>query len=265
MRGAWLEELTWDEAKDALDGGWPVLFPVGAAAKEHGLHLPLATDYLIARDLAERLLERLPILVAPVIGFGHYPAFLSYAGSQSLSAATFIALIVELAEGLIAQGARRIAYLNTGVSTEAPLQIAARQVFDRHGVRPAIADLRRLGRNADHVLARPGGGHADERETAIMLAIAPERVRLARAALRPGAADEAGQVLRQPVRLSPVAADGCLTSESGATGDASAASAEKGHIVLASILEELEEGLRSLWPDAFSARAAPVPSPSGTA
>ena len=95
--GAWLEDLTWPEAKARFDVGALVVIPVGAASKAHGPHLPLKTDALTARALAQRLIERLPAAVAaPLVGFGFYPAFTAFAGSQHLSAATFKALLSEL-------------------------------------------------------------------------------------------------------------------------------------------------------------------------
>src|SRR5262245_38464804 len=125
MKGVWLEELTWPEAKARFDAGAVVVVPVGAAAKAHGPHLPLKTDALTARALAQKLLERLPLVAAPVVGFGYYPAFTSFAGSQHLSAGTFKALLGELIGNFTAHGVRGIALLNTGVSTEKPVDEVA--------------------------------------------------------------------------------------------------------------------------------------------
>src|SRR5579883_1755005 len=100
--GVWLEDLTWPEAKQRFAAGALVLVPIGAAAKAHGPHLPLKTDALTARALAERLLQRLPIVAAPVLGLGYYPAFTKFAGSQHLSAATFTAVVRELLDGFAA-------------------------------------------------------------------------------------------------------------------------------------------------------------------
>src|SRR5262245_15418209 len=60
MRGAFLEDLTWPEAGARIVAGAVVVVPVGAAAKEHGPHLPLRTDYLVARERGRRLAEALP-------------------------------------------------------------------------------------------------------------------------------------------------------------------------------------------------------------
>src|SRR6187402_2988704 len=123
--GVWLEDLTWQEAKARFDAGAVVIVPVGAASKAHGPHLPLKTDALTARALAQRLIERLPVVAAPVVGFGYYPAFTAFAGSQHLTADTFKAMMRELIASFTAHGVRRIALLNTGVSTEKPIDEVA--------------------------------------------------------------------------------------------------------------------------------------------
>ena len=158
--GAWLEDLTWPEAAERFAGGAPVLLPVAAASKAHGPHLPLKTDALTARALAQRLLERLPLVVAPIVGHGFYPAFDRFAGSQHLSEPTFRALLHELIDGLRRQGVRRLAILNVGVSTEAPIDAVCGGADDL-----LVLHVRALGGRADALLdVREGyeweAGHA---------------------------------------------------------------------------------------------------------
>jgi creatinine amidohydrolase len=242
--GVFLSDLTWAEAGERLAAGAAVLIPVGAAAKEHGLHLPLDTDARVVRELAARAAARLPLLVAPVVGFGYYPAFAAYPGSQHLRADTFGAIAAELAGNFIDHGARKIAVLNNGVSTEAPLADAARRIVEARGVELLILNTRVLGRGADRLLQQSAGGHADERETSVMLAIAPETVRLERArpAYRP-----AGATL--PFNLDPASPG---YNPTGATGDPTLATAEKGRAILAEMEREIAEALRERWPELAS-------------
>lgn len=251
MPGAFLEELTWLEAEGWFRAGRIVLVPIGAAAKEHGHHLPLNTDWTVTRALAERVAARLPVLVAPVVGFGYYPAFTNYPGSQHLRAETFIALMQDLLGNLIDHGVTRIAVLNGGVSTEAPLAIAVRDILEQRKVRVASAHIRELGRKAHGLLQQSSGGHADEAETSIMLALKPHAVRMALAAPDYGG-DTRGPatVFRQPVTLSGAADSGIDFSRSGATGDPSLANSAKGEALLAAMTDELVEGLQLLWPEA---------------
>ena len=248
--GAWLEDLTWPEAESRLEAGALVIVPVGAACKEHGHHLPLGTDWLLARALADAVARELPVLLAPIIGFGYYPAFVDYPASQTLRAATFIALVVDVLVKLVRDGARHLAILNTGVSTEAPLALAVREVLETTGVEVVTADIRNLGRDADQQLEQRHGGHADERETSLMLAIDAARVRMELAVEDYGnAPTTAASIFRRPARLSADAGARDF-SRTGAWGDPSLASAAKGRVILAAMVRDLVRGLRAEFPAA---------------
>ena len=227
-----IDALSWDEVSKALTPGRLVILPIGAYAKEHGLHLPMNTDALTAEALAMAAAARLDALVAPVVGFGFYPAFTRYAGSQSLSRETFRALLVELIQGLIAQGARRLLLLNTGVSTEQT--VAESAALAGGDARIIVAHLRLLGRNAGIVWEQDSGGHADERETSLMLAIVPQLVRLERAVN----AETKPSEQRKPI-LSPWPDAQAEHSPSSATGDPTKALAEKGRRLFAALVEDL--------------------------
>ena len=218
--GVWLEDLTWAEAKAYFDAGALVVVPVGAAAKAHGPHLPLKTDAVTARALAQRLIDRLPVVAAPVVGFGFYPAFTTFAGSQHLSADTFKALLAELLGNLRSHGVRRIVILNTGVSTEKPIDDVASGAADL-----LVVHMRGLGGSADKLLAVADGGHADERETSVMLALDPRSVRTDRL------------VLEGPFERT------------GATGDPSRATAFKGERILAARIDDIVTAIVRRWPD----------------
>ena len=258
-----LEELTWVEARSAIDAGMPVVIPIGAAAKEHGPHLPLRTDATVAAALARRVGEHLPILVAPVVPFGYYPAFVRFAGSQSLSAATFTAVMRELCEGFVAQGARRIALINTGHSTEAPINALLSELHRSGVARVVAAHLRFLGRSADTWLDDPQGGHADERETSMMLALDGRAVRMDRLPDRAANHDDAASDALPPGIARPAilswsrdAGDADEFSPTGAFGDATCATAYKGQKILDAVVGDLVGGLRHAFADAPGFAAA---------
>lgn len=248
LPGRFVEDLTWPEVAASFRADVPVVIPIGAIAKEHGHHLPMKTDWLLARALAEGIAARLPVLIGPIVPFGYYPVFQSYPGSQHLSADTFVRLLTELAERLLDQGARRLAIVNTGVSTEGPVGLATRGILERRGVRVGVADYRRLGRAADRLVQQRTGSHADERETSIMLAIAPQLVRMDLAKPDFGK-DPAPGVFMTPTTMQssdPHAAD---YSETGAFGDPTLASADKGRAFLDAMIGDLVDGLVALFPD----------------
>lgn len=197
-----------------------VVVPVGAAAKAHGPHLPLKTDALTARALAQGLIERLPVVAAPVLGFGFYPAFTSFAGSQHLSADTFKAVVRELLGNFAAHGVKRIVLINTGVSTEKPLDEVAGEAS---GV--LVLHMRQLGRAAKVLVEYKDGGHADERETSVMLALEPRSVRMDKLELN-----------------GPF-------EKTGATGDPTRATAFKGERLMAARVDDIVVALERRWPD----------------
>lgn len=248
IAGRFIEELTWPEVAEAFEADVPVIVPIGAASKEHGHHLPMKTDWLLARALAEGIAARLPVLIAPIVPFGYYPVFRAYPGSQHLSADTFVLLLTELVEGLIDQGAKRIAIVNTGVSTEGPIALATRGVLERRGIKIGVADIRRLGRRADELLKQQFGSHADERETSVLLAIAPDLVRIDLARPDYGKEPSPG-IFSTPTTMQSTDASAADYSETGAFGDPTLASAEKGRVILDAMIGDLVDGLIALFPD----------------
>ena len=246
--GRFIEDLTWPEVAEAFRADCPVIVPIGAAAKEHGHHLPRKTDRMLARALAEGVAARLPVLIAPIVPFGYYPVFQGYPGSQHLSADTFVRLLNELLERLLDQGARRIAILNTGVSTEGPIGLVTRGILERRGIKIGVADFRRLGRAADHLLQQETGSHADERETSILLAIAPELVRMD-LAKRDLGEDPPPGVFVTPTTMQSADPRAAGYSETGAFGDPTLASADKGRAFLDAMIRDLVDGLVALFPD----------------
>ena len=158
-------------------------------------------------------------------------------------------LLTELLERLLDQGARRIAILNTGVSTEGPDRPRRRAAFwSGAELRVGVADIRRLGRKADHLLKQQIGGHADERETSILLAIAPELVRMDLARPDYGKEPPPG-VFATPTTMQSTDAGAADYSETGAFGDPTLASADKGRAFLDAMIADLVDGLVALFPD----------------
>jgi creatinine amidohydrolase len=250
--GVWLGDLTWPEAQARFDGGAIVVVPIGAGAKEHGHHLPLKTDYLLARELSERVMAALPVVVAPVVTLGYFPAFVRYPGSQHLRSETFIALLKDVLSKLIRDGAQRLAVVNTGVSTEAPLRVAVRDLYEEHGVRVHTADIRALGLEVGSSMEQKAGGHGDESETSMILAIEPESVRMEKAAPDYGHRLEAPRtVFYQPVVFDGDENAGPDYSRTGVFGDPSLATAAKGEALLTAMATELVDGLRELFPEAL--------------
>jgi creatinine amidohydrolase len=230
-----IERMHWDEVARRIGDGALAILPIGSAAKQHGLHLPLNTDRIQAEWLAGKVAEPIHALVWPTLTYGYYPAFAGYAGSCSLSITTFEALVREIAGQILDGGCRKLLVLNTGISSLAPVDRAlARLPYDR--VRHLwIHEGPRYPRIARQLAEQGHGSHADELETSLMLAIAPDLVDMARAEASSSVARET------PGALAPVDPTSPTYSRSGTYGDPTRATSAKGEALLAAMLDDLHE------------------------
>ncbi len=149
-------------------------------------------------------------------------------------------------------GVSRIAIINTGVSTEPPLRIVQRDILAERKVRVACADIRGLGRAAAGLMRQKLGGHGDEHETSMVLAIEPGAVKMALAKPDYGNMLKAPEtVFVQPSTFEGNPASGIDYSLTGVRGDPSLATMAKGRKILAAMADDLVRGIRALFPEAF--------------
>ena len=246
-----IERMTWDEVARHIANGAAAILPVGAAAKEHGFHLPLNTDRIQAEWLASQLAERIDALIWPTLTYGYYPAFVAYAGSSSLSSATFEAVVHEVAEGILGGGCRKLFVLNTGISTLAPVERAVARLDAGKVMHLRIHEGPRYRQAAERLAEQSHGSHADELETSLMLALAPHLVDMARAEPSPAIGQEA------PGPLTPVDTNAPNYSRSGSYGDPTLATSAKGEILLATMLDDLREKVAAFVTDRTAAQQRP--------
>lgn len=211
--------------------------PSVAGAKQHGLHMPMSTDEVFARHFSNALAEKTDALIWPVLAYGYYPAFTAYAGSITLSDKTFRALVTEIADAILAFGAKRLLILDTGLSTIAPVDAAIAAMRNPSPIKHLrVFAGPRFKETVRNIQRQAYGTHADEIETSLMLVVAPELVDMTRA--RPCPVSPAGPT---PGPLSPDDASSPRYAPSGSYGDPTLASAEKGERVRAAILADLLE------------------------
>ncbi|MDP8923031.1 MAG: creatininase family protein [Chloroflexota bacterium] len=228
-----LGELTREELRRRLPSA-TVVVPTGST-EQHGQHLPLMTDSLMAETVALRAAElaaaRADVLVASLLPFGCSHHHLAVGGALTVTQRTYIAFLVDLAESLARMGCRRLVLLNGHGGNEDPLRVVANElVYERKlPMAVAAASYWTLGREAvadGTGLPGPAPGHAGNFETSCVLALRPDLVRLddrfpADELPRPLAA--AGLVNGVPVRFP-----GIWEASAGVTDAAREASADAG-------------------------------------
>jgi creatinine amidohydrolase len=241
-----LETLSWDEAEHILTPDAVVVIALGAESKEHGRHLQLNNDFLMAEYLKKRVLASAPqnVVVAPTINYSFYPAFLEYPGSTSLSMDTARAMITDIIRSVAHYSPRRFYILNTGISTLRPLAQAAAELRT-DGIVLHYTDLTKDD-PVERRLRQSGGTHADEIETSMMLYIAPDTVRMKKA-VRDLNPNQPGGLTRDPQGKGTY-------SPTGAWGDPTLATRQKGQAVVESlvttILKDIDDVRQTAIPPA---------------
>ncbi|MBC7078492.1 MAG: creatininase family protein, partial [Synergistales bacterium] len=171
MQKVLLEEMSWTEARDALARSDLVIVPVGSL-EEHGPHNPLGTDFIIAREAARLVGERVGAPVTPVLPLGYCLGLTGFPGTVSIDPELFRRLVFSLCEGLVRWGARRFLFVNGHGGNTAILNVVALDLRKQYG---AVAASTQWW----HVLAQmnpewPCNGHGDKFETSMNLAVCPQ-------------------------------------------------------------------------------------------
>lgn len=161
-----------------------------AATEQHGPHLPLSVDSDLAdamtRAAAQHLPTDLPAFFLPVQRIGFSPEHGAYPGTLTLSAETIVRLWTDIGDSVHASGVRKFVLFNTHGGNSGLLDPVARDLRARLGMLAYSVSWYHLPLTAadgSDVLARFSaaerrfGVHAGEQETAMMLALASEKVR----------------------------------------------------------------------------------------
>ncbi|KQQ21030.1 hypothetical protein ASF48_10805 [Rathayibacter sp. Leaf299] len=229
-------DMPWDLIRDRRPA--LALLPFGAL-EAHGLHLPLSTDTLVAEAVTERMAHRLDALLLPAIPYGATAGTAGYPGTVSLSAPTVTVVAVDIARALAASGVGLLVIVNGDYGNRAPLR-AAVDALTADGIEVLLLDYPGFEEAAARVResrpAAPGLAHAEELETSLVLALAPELVLRERYVVcYPDFPPEFGTV---EMPLDPF-------SESAVFGDPTSASAEKGEAILEAVVEASVEAVRT--------------------
>jgi mycofactocin system creatininase family protein len=207
-----------------------VLIPTGST-EQHGPHLPLETDSVIAATVAKGVAERLKasslvvdVVIAPTITFGASGEHQGFAGTTSIGQDVLQSLIIEVVRSM-SLWAGRVIFVNAHGGNVRALELAVSQMIaENHDV--AWVPCSTVG----------GDSHAGRTETSLMLHIAPTSVDLGRAVI--GNTDSLRSLL-PALGQSGVQA----VSASGILGDPTGASAADGAALLDAMITDVTQRL----------------------
>jgi len=249
----YLGDATWPEAGDRLADCPLALVPLGST-EQHGPHLPLSTDHVIAEALAREAADRAGVVCTPTVTVGVSPHHRQFHGTMSVDPPAFQDYVGSLSRSLVDQGVDRIVYVNAhGGNVEHLREVGRRLHAD--GTAYAIEWMwnESIPELVDELFEH-NGPHAGPKETAMVWHIAD--------AVREGELEAARDSGLVDIEGAPTERNGARTfydaienSDNGAFGDPTDASAEKGRRLFEAAAGQLVELCAWLREQPFEALA----------
>lgn len=244
-----LADLRAPELSSALTKDSIIVLPLGAI-EQHGPHLPLNTDFVVANAAATAAVEKVGVDVdawlLPTLPFTKSNEHAWSPGTMWLSATTLMSVLDDIGRSIASTSARRVLFINGHGGNSALVQVMNRELRLKYGLQTFLAH--------PHIPADQGGTsaaselgmgiHGGMDETSVMLHLAPELVDMSLAVRRvPEALAQ-----NEHVRFGGKVAFGWLSNDffpDGHIGDPTGATAEIGeqmfHSAVGSLCGALHE------------------------
>lgn len=237
-------DMTWTAIKDVVDANphAKIVMPVGSL-EQHGPHLPLNTDSIIADYVADKVSKKLSSVLFPTLSIGYSLEHSGFPGTISFTPQTFSSMIAEITHDLYESGFRTLIVINGHGGNRPILDSSITSIKHAHPdlqlysfttldiAREKFRELRKSPRQLI--------GHADELETSMMLALRPDLVEMAKAVTEkpvfpPGISLESEDLSRVTYGWKTKE-----VTESGIIGSPNLATLETGRILLDYVVQTI--------------------------
>jgi creatinine amidohydrolase len=225
--------------KEIREGGYDTAVLAVGATEYHGDHLPYGTDTLMAEALAVRFARELgTALVLPSLAYGMSLHLIAWPWTMSLRPQTLTDVVIDVGESLLAHGITRLLVVSAHDGNPVPIEHAARELGDRHGMTVALfAGWQSLSRQLLAGTFDVDLDHGGQSEMSIVLHLRPELAHPERAVDLPNQRmDHVVRVLGPFDRVVP----------HGYSGQPSRATAAEGAAILDAITAHVAPFLREL-------------------
>ena len=230
--------MTWDELPEALKAAnQSAMLPIGAT-EQHGPHMGCGMDYVLADILCREVAEAVQIPMLPTMPYGCSVGHSQrWPGTIAVTPVTLIQLIKEIGDWAYHSGVRRLFIVNTHVTNAAPLRCALEMLRSAHDdLMVAVFNSATISPRVRAFHHADGDDwHANDAETSLMLAKAPDMVRPGKLAMADDPDRTDGLVFAHPVNR---------TSLNGVTGTPSLSTAQKGEVWFDWMVEDLSALIR---------------------
>ncbi len=178
----WLQDKSWEELAELRErSGGVAIVPVGST-EQHGCHLPLGTDTMVAMMLAEDGAEATGTVVAPPLWYGWSPHHMVLPGTVTIRPEVLIELFYDVLESLSRHGFKKIVAINGHrIVNISWMQIAAERAQRNLKIRVVIFDPAYMSKDFVGTVGYGPVGHSEEIETSQMLYKMPQLVHMEKA------------------------------------------------------------------------------------
>jgi creatinine amidohydrolase len=232
-------EIHWPDVSGAMAERWIAVLPL-AATEQHGPHLPVGTDVMIAQAylarVRERLADTIPATFLPLQPVGISIEHIGYPGTLTLPTEVALKTWTAIGASVARAGIKKLVMVTSHGGNSAAMTLVAQDLRAHHGLLAVATGWSRFGVpeglfSADELRH---GIHGGAVETSIMLARYPQQVQNDKIAdfRSAGFAMEKDYRWLSAHRPAPFAWQAQDLHPSGAVGDATQASAEKGERLL---------------------------------
>ena len=223
---------TWVELDAFIKEGAVVILPVGTT-EEHGRHMPVGADAMIARGYGDLLAEAcdalgIPVLVMETVQYGFSMSTVRrWPGCPNINPRTFEDYIFNMVDSLVTMGFRKIVMLDCHGNHDCLLRMAMREIADKHDVYTMTLSPMSLSAELYNKIKQDPEGdiHGGEWETSCILHLHPELV-------HPDEYTDVDAIRCNSKLRGPVSTWGLQKTQTGLYGNPTYSTAELGKAVL---------------------------------
>ncbi|MBQ3062957.1 MAG: creatininase family protein, partial [Clostridia bacterium] len=112
--GYFISELTYEQCQTLINEKTVIVLPIGGGSKEHGNHLPMGTDYLVADHLAKEVTKACDVITLPTLPFAYFPAFIKWKGSINIEFQHFFDYVKDVILSFQRFGVKKFLIIDNG-------------------------------------------------------------------------------------------------------------------------------------------------------
>lgn len=244
-----LETMPWPKVAEYVKENSAAILPIGAT-EQHGPHMGCGMDYVLADKLCKAVSEKTNVMMLPTMPYGCSIGHSQrWPGTMALQPKTLIDVIKEIGDWVYSAGIRKLFIVNAHVTNAAPLRCALEMLRAEYDdMMVTVLNTAKLSARIKQYHFQDGDDwHANNAETALMLATAPEMVETDKISIADDPDRTEDLVFSHPVNR---------TSKNGVTGKPSDATKEEGEEAFQWMIEDLatliEKGINEKAPLSFS-------------